>query len=289
MYDVSMMRQIHSDTISWHLSGISDEAFGLGRPLAFRQYPIPHNIELDGLLLRWSNSSNATPRRTEAGARLLEQFVALADAPPERILRFARRWGVLELCKHGLPACHDGRCTLLSDGGNFYEHIVWWQKLAAVARALLNIAARLADAQPGRAVDWGAVKTLGALGKSKHFEREGLAVDRVKLEVVLNVLLSIAKVGPCVRWSKGGWLIELSGSPVIGSGLAAAIITQLALACTGGGGWVLCSNCQASYVPKKRRPDSKRRHYCPECRRRKVPERDAARDYRKRKNAAGQD
>src|SRR5205814_1749585 len=37
----------------------------------------------------------------------LSEFVKLVDAPPDRVLRFARMWGTLGLCgAHGLPATH---------------------------------------------------------------------------------------------------------------------------------------------------------------------------------------
>jgi hypothetical protein len=38
---------------------------------------------------------------------LLKEFVRLADAPEERFLEFARKWGVFGICKHGLPASHN--------------------------------------------------------------------------------------------------------------------------------------------------------------------------------------
>ncbi len=38
--------------------------------------------------------------------QLLNDFIALADAPRSRIVAFARRWGSLHLCEHGLPPRH---------------------------------------------------------------------------------------------------------------------------------------------------------------------------------------
>src|SRR5437867_1983478 len=38
---------------------------------------------------------------------LLDDFVALRDASEEQVLTFARKWGVLDLCKHKMPFCHD--------------------------------------------------------------------------------------------------------------------------------------------------------------------------------------
>jgi hypothetical protein len=84
------------------------------------------------------------------------KFLELADAPPERILAFAKRNGVLGLCKHGLPMCHDPR---LPDAGEPASPPYWpplyckrhftqygimepldsWRSLARAARAVLTL------------------------------------------------------------------------------------------------------------------------------------------------------
>jgi hypothetical protein len=38
---------------------------------------------------------------------MLSRFVELSEAKPERIRDFARRWGVLSICEHDLPASHN--------------------------------------------------------------------------------------------------------------------------------------------------------------------------------------
>src|ERR1700682_234453 len=46
-------------------------------------------------------------KAVEAPDDLLRRFVALTGAKDEKILGFARRWGLLGLCEHGLPSEHN--------------------------------------------------------------------------------------------------------------------------------------------------------------------------------------
>src|SRR5262245_37585750 len=69
---------------------------------------IPPVIDLDGggEWLVWANPRGGG-RSLRPPHQLLEEFVALASAQPEQVLRFARRWGVLHLCaRHQQPAGH---------------------------------------------------------------------------------------------------------------------------------------------------------------------------------------
>src|SRR5688500_5717260 len=64
------------------------------------------DIELvDGGLLRVGDESRQRLLKTTEG--ILEDFLRLDGEPDKRLLRFARRWGILGLCEHGLPAIHN--------------------------------------------------------------------------------------------------------------------------------------------------------------------------------------
>ncbi len=69
--------------------------------------PVPAMVELDAaderLIWRWGEQYQWKPVDDKA----LNVFVSLADAPGERIRMFARRYGPLQLCKHGLPHYHN--------------------------------------------------------------------------------------------------------------------------------------------------------------------------------------
>lgn len=79
----------------------------LDAPAAVGTWRVPEPISLDGNQLQWSSRGVPIDRR-EAGPQLglLQKFVALRTGDPGATLRFAQRWGVLDLCLHGLPASH---------------------------------------------------------------------------------------------------------------------------------------------------------------------------------------
>jgi hypothetical protein len=62
---------------------------------------------------------------------------------------------------------------------------------------------------------------------------------------------------------------------------------RLASAMCQGRETVICDHCSIPYSPS-RRPRAGSRHYCPNCRASKFPERYASRDYRERKLQAAE-
>lgn len=278
-YDVNMTE------IEWETAGVSSAKFGLDRPLRAGEYFAPEDLEVRGQ--DWLLWSPEAAKRVRPGTGTFQKFVELADAPTHEILKYARRWGVLEICEHGLPACHDG-CVPLDLGKKFYDPVGVWRRFAALFRAMLNIAAQLHQGKPGRPEDWQIVAGPPlSLATAPLFQRRGLAVDRDKLVVALNVLLSIGRVRPVVTWREGKWAIEFTGGLRIMSSLFGALVYQLMLAVTQTEGCAMCSNCAQSYFPE-RRPNPYRRNYCPSCRDRGVPSRDAARDRRARLSGKGE-
>lgn len=90
---------------------------------------------------------------------MLEGFVKLADAADEAILRYARQWGPLWLCRHGRYWQHDAlecRPVPLRDEVWYtrWEDLRSWRDLAREARATLRIARRLNAGGLGDPTDW---------------------------------------------------------------------------------------------------------------------------------------
>jgi hypothetical protein len=85
------------------------------------------------------------------GPGLLEQFVGLSDASDEDILRYARHWGVLVICRHGLPASHSEHCRPMTLSGRgryvFWEPLASWRYFARHAKRVLEIAAATYNGQ----------------------------------------------------------------------------------------------------------------------------------------------
>src|SRR4051794_25514627 len=71
---------------------------------------VPEFIGIRGRSLVWrtGNASEMTP-----SSRMLPEFLSLANCRPERtnddLLRFAKRWGVMQICAHQKPITHNSR------------------------------------------------------------------------------------------------------------------------------------------------------------------------------------
>ncbi|MGI8643200.1 MAG: hypothetical protein ACR2LS_03685 [Thermomicrobiales bacterium] len=110
--------------------------------------------------LTWSPTPSG---ETVPGPDLLPAFAKLAHTPAEDILAFARRWGVLGICPHGLVAIHPGcsplgfvalaavappeeRFAIVTQGAAerdvnpYWEPLSAWRHYAGRMRAMLQIA-----------------------------------------------------------------------------------------------------------------------------------------------------
>ena len=303
---------------------------------------VPPVVELDGDYLRWSfrkrlgsstkrkkleralrsqSQVDATrslwkARRVPHGANLLREFAGLEDAPDERILRFARKWGVLGICRHGLPSSHSRRC--MPWGGNSQsgkESVARWRYYSRRSRSLLLVASRLrepprwtADGLPvfpwtpaelrPLAFDLGSVLLEAERGNTKESaavfgpaEPTLLLLDVWQvLTNVVNEWLALGNVRPVLLLSEfaGGGRLRIVLAP-FGKPwepefpLFGVLGMQLAFAVSATRGLAFCG-CGKMFEPG-RQPVGGARHYCDDCRESGAPQRDAARDYRARQRA----
>ncbi len=265
----------------WEEAAIVDENGSIDRPVDAASIAVPAVIELsqnrDRLLWQWGDGDSSTM----PGPGMLDAFVHLTDAQPERIRDYARRWGILGICKHGLPATHNPPppggigpshqrtwCYPLGwvDERCCWEPIEAWRLFAAQARGLLNIAAQLHDDQPGRLEDW-----------------QNIYYQRACVAVIVNEWLGWGNVRPVFEWP-----IDRSPDVKLGGGaLFRALAVQLMLSISRTDGLAICSACGIPYVPS-RRPPQGRRNYCHECGIR-AARRDASREYRRRRGRPDKD
>jgi hypothetical protein len=225
-----------------------------------------------------------------SGPGLLEGFVRLTDASPEAICTFARRWGVLRICHHGLPATHNPRppelpaqsgiatwCYPLRQSGWYWEPLDIWHDFARRARAVLNLAAAMGQKTSTRREDWAVLHDTWAQRWDASGGNVPVATMHLVLEHVVNTWLVWGHVCPMLEGSNHGLRIELRGG-----GLFGAIAVQLLAAVSRSKGWAVCINCGDVYSPL-RRPKRSQRTYChkPECKAAAI--RDAMRDYRARR------
>jgi len=83
-------------------------------------------------------------------------------------------------------------------------------------------------------------------------------------------------VRPDYYWGEKRARIRFGGSRLFG-----ALATQLMLIAGQTPGLYRCSGCNTLESPE-RKPRRDRNHYCPTCREKKIPQRDAKREYLKR-------
>jgi hypothetical protein len=238
----------------------------------------------------------------------LERFVELAEARDERILSFARRWGVLRLCKHDLPAYHpegawfgtglirsktrwarspfaSGRtwqpqtqCHWRGETeGKGWEPVDAWRMWARRSRAMLALATELHRGRPGDREDW--LKASGAdeyPGSDLHIDQR--PEQRWNTFVsILQEWLWLPKVLPWIDRRDGRLIITLNSW----SGLFGAVVLQLVFAASRSDGLSICSGCKNAYTPTQR-PARDRRRYCDTCREKGTPGKDAQADRRLR-------
>lgn len=221
---------------------------------------------------------------------VLLQFIRLHNAPPEAILFFARKWGVLGICKHSRPASHNPElinrpksrppCEPLRMSGDLYgEPLEMWRRYSRQARAILKIAARLHQDRRGSDKDWDTVYESEPSDQRVDHMGE-IGVDRMMLTFVINQWLELGNVRPRFRW------FENKISVAYDCTLFSIIAMQLMLVISRTKGIGVCSSCGEPFIPQKRRPKVDQRNYCrdPECGRTAAC-RDAKRDQRQRQRA----
>ena len=218
----------------------------------------------------------------------------LADGDGPQIRAYARRWGILGICKHGLPSSHAGneggtpRCQPLRREDLTWRFDGWeplgrWRHFARQARAMLNLAASLHADQPGQPADWQVV--VHHPTQPVPWWHRSVEAEWILLSDVVGAWIQIGDVRPVMaRGPTQGRHMEF-GSSAAGPRLFGTLACQLLFTITRVTGVAVCSACAAIYTPTRQpRPDQ--RCYCPSCRAGGVPQRDAQRDRQRRRRAA---
>jgi hypothetical protein len=208
----------------------------------------------------------AHPRR--ARSDLWRKFVSLEQASDERIRKFAGEWGSLY--------------------GDFtqQETVQDWRRYVRLAAALLRVSGGLRVEELGSEEDGETI--CDWLGYKSHTMRNmpyfaiwevvvGRAVNKWFDQMTTHGILGWYGTRMELRQDKAG---RLQVRPYAG-GVLGVVITQIAYVITGVDEAVACSGCGNLFRPK-RSPARGRRHYCPRCRKKRVPRRDATRDWRAR-------
>ncbi|HUG00648.1 MAG TPA: hypothetical protein VML95_02160 [Longimicrobiales bacterium] len=221
---------------------------------------------------------------------MLLRFSRLGDAEPERILSFAQRFGVLELCAHERPHTHPPLPDedLNPVGGAGYcrptqrEPLRIWRSYATRCAAVMRIAERVHDDAPGSRDDWEIYYTPAFptdVSGAPDGAGKTLEGDRYTLGRALDGWLAVGGVRARLEWGPDQGRPKMSvGSPT----LFGAIAREIAFVASGSGGLLQCHGCGALFTPD-RKPRKGERPWCVDCSEKGEPLKAAKRRYRQRR------
>lgn len=205
---------------------------------------------------------------------VLDGFVGLARATDKQVLRFARRFGALELCAHGLPfVWHVTHLTRAQCERLELQQTDLYRRYAAKARAVLNVASLLHRQRVPGAADFASFEWTPTGVISAETARRAI-------EIEIRCWLLWGRVRPVVTWQHGDATVKLSGD-----GLWGALARQLAFAVTRTERWALCAGCGELFLPT-RRPREGNRSWCSKSTCKHESLKRAKREYARRRLAA---
>jgi hypothetical protein len=230
---------------------------------------VPGVVSFSAGRLRYERSRG---QRKSPTPRILDGFLRLADATDEQITKFAKRWGPLYLCEHGLPASHNPeydehtffptpRCEPEDFTGRAgSESLDAWRVLSRKANAIVHLAQALGAAKRGASKDWQTL--IPSLRDDASYEPPAPAL---LLALLANRWVRDAQIHLLVKIRQGVPVLRYGSDDIFGYGaLFGALGIQLLLRITGPQAEVPCSACGAPYKPS-RRPAASKANYCPKC------------------------
>jgi len=296
---------------------LADAEGNLERPLLADEWLVPWSTfgVRDGCLEPDWTTWGAW-RVVKAGPPMLERFARLADSgakAEQAVVRYARRWGILDLCEHQLSNDHGwaqfpiafatagvGVMTYAStlDCRSLFgkEPVATWLYWSRQAAALLAILSRLRRSEPALSEDWQVLcedppwLTREPVTQDLLEAREsakGWTARLVREDVPLDLQRGVAS-GAIETWLRlAGVSLELRWSHTVpevgfrGGGLLGTLGLQMLLAAVDSSGWLLCPGCGTLHTPMRTR--YRRRSYCDACLSLRVPQVLASRRSRAKK------
>lgn len=248
---------------------------------------VPKEVKIEGdqLISCWRPW-----RRVRVRPDILEDFLDLdRTRDPGQVLRFARRWGTLQLCEHGVPMFHSrqdpgviraGECSevsLAGSAGSSQEPIARWFALAeagAAARRAASVVRHGARHAPGDLAKlWALLPPHFRVNDATLANDIGTPADKVSsptiqmkhalagsIEKFTREWMTYGGVRPMVEWNHDEWRVGFStGDRVTTFG---AIAAELLLDIAGLRSLTPCKSCTGFFRPESHRE----RSFCPECR-----------------------
>ncbi len=224
--------------------------------------PIKARLDRDGYLSwLWYNAElggrGLAPKLRKPRNNLCFEFARLAHGSDEDIRRFAEKWGPL------------------GKSPREEEHLNEWRHYAALAHALLRFAVEKTEGRVSKEA-WRTICAAIPAGNLDEF-RLTAREQTVIAASALNAWFAAARGHRILDAADGQFQIRPGASNLFG-----VLAAQVAHAMARSDELARCAGCKAAFTPK--RPISHgSRQYCSRCRRGKVPQRDASRDWRNRR------
>jgi hypothetical protein len=223
----------------------------------FLRWKWPGHVVYEEQPVKAPGAKRDAPKLQRAPRALCFRFAQLASGSDEQIRVFAERWG---------PLGFDQRAE---------EQIKDWRRYSEVAAALLRFTAEQITGGRGSDADWSTIL--------EFTEVKGLA--RSHLTPAVQKMIAAMAVNTWFAKARGHRILDVVDKRVQirpgASNLLGVLITQIAHVIARSDESALCAGCKRLFPPK-RPPSRGARQYCVVCRKAKVPQRDAARDYRRR-------
>lgn len=235
----------------------------------------PQHVEVRDDYLLYSEK-DIHPVRAQPG--MLEAFANLAKACPEAVVAYAKRWGVLNVCKHGIvqtqrrPSInHSGyslpqecpynqhcsrRVVRVKGQPYFAEPLQLWNDASERVSEILRLGGAFAAGKIRETRDADSILTPKASGHPSALLAR-CPVDAM-LTGDLHLLVLMSGLAPEVRWE--GHLIF----NVAARNMLQAVVFQTILSISRTDGFAICSACSKPFIPS-RRPQKGRNSYCPDC------------------------
>ena len=235
---------------------------------------VPDKIGVqDGFLLA---SGGASGRPKAISPMMLAEFVEMGVTGEEsKVMRFAKRYGPIGFCKHGLPYGHNrqslARLINVGDchptrspvpGWDQGEPVTKWFAFAKQAQAILVCSDSLHRGEQPELDDLKTVYPPWFDRKLRKQSRPNMATSRGLLEGAINNWVHLGGLRPHFRWDRSGCSVIFTTGDYCS--VFGALAVQLVLAAANQENFAICSGCGMAYFPK-RRPNRSRRRFCRHC------------------------
>lgn len=205
--------------------------------------------------------------------RCLLDFVALADASPEDVLSFARKWGGLGISPQFRPGGYatvpSRRGFLKESDGVYWEPLEAWSRYTRQLRAILRVAAALHAEKPTETDDWRVIEAAEPKARGDTRSPRWLKHDRAadaataehlaRLDLTFRVREWLWYANVQIGFQQADDEFFVTAAP---TGLAGALGVQLAAAIASPLGVYRCDACGLPYMPS-RKPQEGRSRFCP--------------------------